>query len=372
MKWFVFISLLIPVLGGAQSSRKVNRRLTNEYRIIKSEYDSVIAVYQQKNSMLKESALEIEQLYTKEFSKKITRLSEIKSKVWNSAANLRRVYLMNSNFPGFPSQRLDSIGPDYKIMEAELKAIEPKGDSNIYIEVRSFTLVTEGQSVKSQNESLKKEILTIRSEINQVLLRNNRIDILAAEYTKVIELLLVWLEEIDRMADYIESYGVPVVAKCEEIRKAVKANPGAFDEEYRNVFAPVFDKERAEKAIACGIGIEIVEEEKEESEKMAIKYYISTEFPGGCDPLLAFLSKNLVMPAPVKEKGVTGWCHVRFVVSKLGVLSDIEVIGGVPNCKECDDEAIRVVKMMPDWIPGSNNGKAVSSYCYLPVKFGSE
>jgi protein TonB len=56
-------------------------------------------------------------------------------------------------------------------------------------------------------------------------------------------------------------------------------------------------------------------------------------------------------------------------VSKKGDISDVKVMRGVPDCTDCDKEAVRVVKNMPLWRPGRVKGKAVNSYYNLPVKF---
>ncbi|MFN5983450.1 MAG: energy transducer TonB [Fluviicola sp.] len=60
---------------------------------------------------------------------------------------------------------------------------------------------------------------------------------------------------------------------------------------------------------------------------------------------------------------------MKFIVSENGFISNVKVIRGVEDCPECDREAIRVVKSMPNFIPGKVNGKAVHSTFTLPVPF---
>lgn len=93
------------------------------------------------------------------------------------------------------------------------------------------------------------------------------------------------------------------------------------------------------------------------------------EFPGGKSAMVKFISDNFVFPEYAKENGIEGKAYIRFVVSKEGELSDIKVIKGVPGCKECDQEAKRIIKAMPKWIPGKNKGVAVDSYYTLPISF---
>lgn len=93
------------------------------------------------------------------------------------------------------------------------------------------------------------------------------------------------------------------------------------------------------------------------------------EFPGGHKAMLRFLAENLNYPQVARELNLEGKCNLKFVVSKTGNISDVTVERGVPDCPECDKEAVRVVKKMPDWRPGKVKGKAVDSYFNLPVKF---
>lgn len=93
------------------------------------------------------------------------------------------------------------------------------------------------------------------------------------------------------------------------------------------------------------------------------------EYPGGMAALRKYLIDNLVYPQIAKEAGLQGKCYLKFVVSKTGDVSEVRVLRGVPDCRECDQEAVRLVKAMPKWKPGKQNGKAVDSYFNLPVSF---
>ncbi len=93
------------------------------------------------------------------------------------------------------------------------------------------------------------------------------------------------------------------------------------------------------------------------------------QFPGGVAAMRDYLAKNLKYPEIARDAGIEGKCYLKFVVSNKGEISNVQVMRGIPGCKECDNEAIRVVKSMPNWIPGKNNGKPVNSYFHLPVSF---
>ncbi len=93
------------------------------------------------------------------------------------------------------------------------------------------------------------------------------------------------------------------------------------------------------------------------------------EYPGGYKEMVRFLSSNMQYPELPRISGSQGKANVRFIVEKNGVVQDVKVTRGVPNCDECDKEAIRVVKKMPQWKPGKINGQPVRSYFNLPVTF---
>jgi protein TonB len=90
-------------------------------------------------------------------------------------------------------------------------------------------------------------------------------------------------------------------------------------------------------------------------------------FPGGEEELIRFIHDNLKYPAVAAEVGVEGRVTIRFVVSRTGDVTDVTVIRGLDP--SCDKEAVRVVKMMPRWIPGRQNGRNVPVYYTLPVVF---
>lgn len=91
----------------------------------------------------------------------------------------------------------------------------------------------------------------------------------------------------------------------------------------------------------------------------------SPEFPGGVDSLFNFIRKNLKYP--VSEACFQGRVAIRFVVTKEGKIKQPKIIKGV--VPEADEEALRVISIMPDWIPGRRNGEAVNVYYMMPIVF---
>ncbi len=93
----------------------------------------------------------------------------------------------------------------------------------------------------------------------------------------------------------------------------------------------------------------------------------AAEFPGGTAALMKWLSNNIRYPETAQANDVQGRVIVKFVVEKDGSIGQATILKGVD--KDLDKEALRVVKKMPKWQPGKNNGVAVRSYFNLPVTF---
>lgn len=93
-------------------------------------------------------------------------------------------------------------------------------------------------------------------------------------------------------------------------------------------------------------------------------------FPGGHAALKKFIADNLQLPSEMQNPhAITVKVWLKFHVSETGKLSQINVEGKMPECAACAAEALRIVQLMPDWIPGSINGKTVDSWFVLPIKF---
>ena len=90
-------------------------------------------------------------------------------------------------------------------------------------------------------------------------------------------------------------------------------------------------------------------------------------YPGGDEARIKFLQENIKYPEEAKELGVQGKVFVTFVVEVDGSITDVRVLRGIGA--GCDEEAIRVVKSMPKWVPGKQRGVPVRVQFNLPIKF---
>ena len=108
-------------------------------------------------------------------------------------------------------------------------------------------------------------------------------------------------------------------------------------------------------------------EPKPEVEKVFDVVEQMPSFPGGPSALMEWLSNNVKYPVVAQENGVQGRVVVSFVVERDGSITDVKVVRGVDP--SLDKEASRVVKAMPRWIPGKQNGSAVRVKYNVPVAF---
>lgn len=115
---------------------------------------------------------------------------------------------------------------------------------------------------------------------------------------------------------------------------------------------------------------EVVQEKpREEKKKEEVFTHVEQmpKFPGGDAELYKFISNNLNYPAMAIENNVQGRVVVQFVVTKDGSIGNVKVVRSVD--RDLDNEAIRVCKKLPKFIPGRQNGQSVNVWYTLPVTF---
>ena len=91
------------------------------------------------------------------------------------------------------------------------------------------------------------------------------------------------------------------------------------------------------------------------------------QFPGGEKEMMNFIKSNLHYPVLAQEMGISGNVIVSFIIDKTGEITGIKVTRGIGS--GCDEEAIRVLKLMPKWAPGRQGGRTVRVSYSLPFRF---
>lgn len=94
---------------------------------------------------------------------------------------------------------------------------------------------------------------------------------------------------------------------------------------------------------------------------------INPKYNGGEEAMNKFITETIRYPESAKLSGQHGKVYVAFKVKEDGSLIDVEITRGVSPL--LDEEALRVVKAMPAWIPGTKGGKNATMRYYIPVEF---
>lgn len=113
------------------------------------------------------------------------------------------------------------------------------------------------------------------------------------------------------------------------------------------------DSTTSPKKVSKGFGVSVVQ--------------IQPEFPGGEDSLQSFLKNNLNYPDSARINHIQGRVYVGFKVDRTGKIVNPKILSSASRLLE--DEAIRVVNMMPDWKPGTAGGSPVDIQYILPIDF---
>ncbi len=145
-------------------------------------------------------------------------------------------------------------------------------------------------------------------------------------------------------------------------------------EEIKTVISDVFKEVENEKKIDTSIkiwtgGDPILETVKIEDtiEKTLIIASTMPKFPGGTNVLRTFIARNVNYPAQARETGIQGTVYLRFEVTKTGKIGKVEILKSIDPL--LDKEAIRVIKKLPKFKPGINNGKKVNVWFSMPISF---
>jgi len=112
---------------------------------------------------------------------------------------------------------------------------------------------------------------------------------------------------------------------------------------------------------------EVEKKELQSPEKPLSMTEIMPEFIGGTPALFAYLGENINYPKSAEATNVEGIVYVTFVIDKTGKVRDAKVLKGFDTA--CNEEALRVIKAMPNWTPGQNEGKPVDVQYNIPIRF---
>lgn len=161
----------------------------------------------------------------------------------------------------------------------------------------------------------------------------------------------------------LEPVQISVVSDDQEDISAPEAEPSNLNAQ-RNAASDVIEEEYS--TLDEAMKVQASREEKE-VEGIFVVVEDAPEFPGGDKKRIDFLTENIKYPHKALESGVQGTVYVGFVVEKDGSINDAKVLRGIG--KGCEEEALRVIRMMPKWEPGAQRSKPVRVQITLPIIF---
>lgn len=159
------------------------------------------------------------------------------------------------------------------------------------------------------------------------------------------------------------------IVDSEEIREQ---NLAQANDVLKDIDAVIATK-TVENGVTDGTGFnpddykQVVETTTPETEKVYTWVQVKPSFPGGEEARLKWLRENLEYPQQAITDEIQGLVQVGFVVEKDGSITNVKVVQSAHST--LDREAIRLVKAMPKWIPGKQNGNTVRAYFTQPIRF---
>lgn len=366
--------LVLSTITFGQSAKKLNKQLRAELLVEQQKQDSVYPIFLHSAQTLNSVKEKV--------NDKLQKLSEAKKSILGTYQPLMSALNKLKSLDRHPNVDLRQVNAltDYtdfvkpikgllKTKERFDKVLNSDNCEGCKRKVQNQLLGEKISEYRKKAELHERGFQTNESARKQLEAFSPRLDSLLTLYQLVSEDLLLKRGQLEKELEILrENYRTK--------------GPKGFSDAYRRAFPdlhPLPPQENEEIIMEGGMdsegGYDVVPVQAEpmiEAVQEPEIYELVDEpatFPGGYQALKEYLSKNIVYPSLAKEAGISGKVFLKFIVSKEGQISNVKVMRGIPDCPECDKEAIRVVKGMPKWTPGKNRGKAVNSVFNLPVQF---
>lgn len=377
--------LLLVNAVNAQSKKKINQQLSKQLMSVTAMYDSI----RKKDNFFRTE--------NKEMRKEIKSLNALMNETRTHAlASVVAISMVKEELFA------DNYDVESVISEAELEMalsnLSKKDYDDELNNIRDTSRIPQigklpdlsGYKLKVQNELLKARIdeynkvndLLMKDLISQALLWDN-IRYLNHKLSADLEDIALLGSELNRKMELLRNAKAEIERKKEEERlkaeqsltkknknsktKVTFVPPVVIDEaENTNMEEPPVLKEGSDESL---VGFLPLPEPVLQEEVTYDVVEEEAEFPGGRAAMNKYLLESIRMPEMVNSGDVSGKCYVKFVVNASGQISNVQILRGVPDCPECDAEAMRAVKQMPAWKPAKVKERAVRQWVTVPIKF---
>lgn len=380
MKYLLFLLLFSTTFfASGKSARKLNKQLKAEYAALLKDYNKLFDHY---------DAISVETRNERElFLQKKKVAEQQRNLLRENLRSCRKMYesLKKLEFTkdiAFSQVSFDTIRvPELRFIELDV-ANDRFKMNELYRVYLPQTM--RSKKLKEQNVEYADYIRHLKSDTLLVSLQTRSFEeikglyaVYGPKYDSIFTNLKVRNDELSLKRLVLEKL-------IQQARTNYQTNgPKGFNAYYEDFFPEVFPTERKHKKTTTDVNVsgdfDVVPFEvmpKKEMPKAPLEYTVTyeivdepAEFPGGKMAMNTFLASNINYPETALKMGLQGKCYLKFVVNEKGEVSNVKIMKGVTDCPECDKEAVRVVKSMPNWKPAKMNGKAVSSYYTLPISF---
>lgn len=382
MKYLNCVLFLLSVLvANGQSAKKLNKQLRAELALEQKNQDSLHALFLKDETYLKSLRQNMEEKFRGPLSQAESKVKKGLSSTQKDAADLKDL--------GFDpktiiTDSLDTYSRSRYLLEPMREALNDYVSFNLFPPEKLNWEREPG--LKEQNVLLAECVKGLK-EYNRLNLQQNfvRQHHHIRELERLDPLVDTLIVHYTRLGAQLDSRQQILTNKLNELGANYKLKgPKGFPAAYKRVFpgvhlVKVIPKEITEFVIKNPGEAENIETDEravsddysDRNQESPIFEYVDEPayFPEGRDALKKYLEENIRYPQAAKDAGISGKAFVRFVVSEKGKISDVIVLRGVTGCKECDQEARRLIQTMPDWSPAKNKGRIVRSYFTLPVWF---
>ena len=382
MKQLVFIGFIFCCCSVfSQSAKKLNKQLRAELALEQKNQDSLHALFLKDESYLKSLRQNMQSKFRGPLSQAESKVKKGLSATQKDAADLKD---LGFDLKTIITDSLDTYSRSRYLLEPMREALNDYVSFNLFPPEK---LNWERESGLKEQNVLLAECVKGLKEYNQLNLQQNFVR--QRHHIRELETLDPLVDNLiiqyTSLAAQLESRQQILTNKLNELEANYKLKgPKGFPAAYKRVFpgvhlVKVTPKEITEFVIKNPAEVENIRTDErsvsadysDPNSESSIFEYVDEPayFTDGRDALNKYLEENIRYPQAAKDAGISGKAFVRFVVSEKGKISDVIVLRGVTGCKECDQEARRLIQTMPDWSPAKNKGRIVRSYFTLPVWF---
>lgn len=222
-----------------------------------------------------------------------------------------------------------------------------------------------------QGQVLAEYTIDTRGQVTDVKVKKSVDPLLDKEVVRVIKGMEQWTPASDNGTPVAVTKTCPVSFQITGAKTTLKTEP--VENEITVLAYAAAGKPQAAKKEKVEVAFlkEVTEGESPQGKQQPLAgAEVMPQFPGGESEMMKFIRDNVKFPEAAAKAGVDGRVVIRFVVDLDGMITNVGIVRSLTP--ECDQAAQDVVKSMPKWTPGKQNGKIVPVYYTLPVQFRSK